>query len=244
MKAPNWKWMLVAVCALLFAGWKLHREPRALVAEGVAAFEAGNFEAAVSHFEQALVEQSVSSAALSTSAKSSATLQRNLALASLRANDLDRAAAAADALAMSGREQDLAWRDFLAGNLAWRRSEMAETEAHGPVPPAGAIERAVAHAEAAQQAWQFAMESQGDWPAAQRNLARVELRLATLREEQLASSGAEDPDVEKIAPPPDMTSAPLDPAEQERLMQQLERLDLQNAKRKAEEQPGQGGYEW
>lgn len=238
MKPPNWKWLLVAVCALSFTGQKLLREPRALVADGVIAFEAGDFQAAVSYFEQALVDQSAASAG------SAAILQRNLALASLRADDLDRAAAAADALAMSGRKQDLAWRDFLAGNLAWRRSEMAETEAHGPVPPAGAIERAVAHAEAAQQAWQFALETQGGWPAAQRNLARVEVRLAALREEQLASSGVEGPDVEKMAPPPDMTSAPLDPAEQERLMQQLERLDLQNAKRMAEEQPEQGGYEW
>lgn len=238
MKTLHWKWVLLASCALSIAGWKLSQQPRVSVTAGVIAFESNDFESALHHFEQALVEQGMASAA------SAATLQRNLALAALRADNLDRAAAAADALASSGRVQDLAWRDFLAGNLAWRRSEKAEIEAHGPVPPAGAIERAVAHAEAAKRAWQFALEAQADWPAAQRNLARVEERLAVLREEQLASSGAEGPDVEKMAPPPDMTSTPLDPADQERLMQQLERLDLQSAKRKAEEQPEQGGYEW
>jgi hypothetical protein len=238
MKKPHLGLALSAAFAFAFASWDLWQQPRSLVATGVQAYAAQDFEGALDSFEQALSEQSQLSTA------SIGALQRNLALTALRAGYLDRATTAADAQASSGHVQDLAWRDFFMGNVSWRRSVLAEIQAHGPVPPAGALERAIAHAEAAQQAWQNALESQSEWSAAQRNLERVAVRLAALREELVAGAGAADPDMESMAPPPEMTSAPLNPADQERLMQQLERLDVQLAKRKAEEQPEQGGYGW
>jgi len=228
-----WWWTWIAFGAALFALWHLRQQPHALTDAGISAYRQGDFVAAKQYFEDALEQQS------------SSTTLRNLALASLQAKDLDRAAEIADRLASSGKTFDLSWRDFLLGNLSWRRSEMAEIEAHGPVPPAGALERAIAHAEAAQEAWQVALQARGEWPEAHRNLQRVESRLLALREEQQASAGNQTPDVEKMSGPQDLTAAPLDPKEQERLMQQLDRLDLQEAARKAEQKPDlRGGLEW
>jgi len=238
MRAPRGTWVVLAACMLLFTARQLVLQPRVLVQAGVLAYQNEDFATAVKKFEQALSPRPPSSQA------GFATLQRNLSLAALRAEDLERAAFAADELATSGRRSDLAWRDFFMGNLAWRRSELAEIEAHGPVPPAGAMERAIGFAEAAQEAWGVALEAQGEWPEAQRNLTRVAERLSILRAELQASAGVGNPEIEKMAAPPDMTAAPLDPAEQERLLQQLERLDMQNAARKAEQQTQQGGYEW
>lgn len=238
MKTPNVAapalWKVVLTCAaLLFSYSQLQQSPHADMNAGMQAYAAEDYPVAKQHFENALAQQS------------SPTALRNLALASMKARDLDRAAQVADQLASSGNTDDLAWRDFLFGNLAWRRSELAEFEAHGPVPPAGALERAIAHAEASLEAWQSALDGRGEWPEALRNTRRAELRLAALREQQQANAGATDPDVEKMNGPPDLNAAPMDPAEQDRLMQQLDRLDLQEAARKAEQQPDlSGALEW
>jgi hypothetical protein len=222
-----------AIVIALFSFWRLQQSPHVDTRAGLSAYAAKDYASAQVHFTAALDKQE------------SATALRNLALANLQAKDLDRAAQVADRLAASGKANDLAWRDFFLGNLAWRRSELAEFEAHGPVPPAGALERAIAHTEAASQAWHSALESREDWPEASRNLQRAELRLALLREEQRANAGAEDSQVEKMNGPPDLNAAPLDPAEQDRLMQQLDRLDLQEAARKAAQKPDLSGVlEW
>jgi hypothetical protein len=233
-KAAPTIWKVVLACAVLLLGyWQLQLSPHAEMNAGLQAYAAEDYSTAKQHFENALAQQE------------SSTALRNLALASLKARDLDRAAQVADQLASSGNPDDLAWRDFLLGNLSWRRSELAEFEAHGPVPPAGALERAIAHAEASLEAWQAALDARGEWPEALRNTQRAELRLTALREEQLANAGATDPNVEKMNGPPDINAAPMDPAEQDRLMQQLDRLDLQEAARKAEQKPDlSGALEW
>jgi len=231
--APKAWQVILTIAGLLFGYWQLQQSPHGEMKAGLEAYASEDYATAKQHFENALAQQS-SSIAL-----------RNLALASLSSKDLDRAAQVADQLANSGKASDLAWRDFFLGNLAWRRSELAEFEAHGPVPPAGALERAIAHAEAALEAWQTALDDRGDWPEALRNTQRAELRITALREEQQANAGATDPNVEKMNGPPDLNAAPMDPAEQERLMQQLDRLDLQEAARKAEQKPDlSGALEW
>jgi hypothetical protein len=232
VKRPRLSWILLALGTLLLAAWQLARQPRALVADGIRAYAQGDFDGAVELFTSA------------QEAWPSSTVQRDLALALFGADDLEGAALAADRLVELGKDEDIAWRDFLLGNIAWRRSGKAEAEAHGPIPPAGSLERAIAQAEAAAEAWQAALDARSSWPAAERNLKLVERRLISLLAEQ-AAAAAEDPDVEHKTIPPDAPTAPMDAAEQERLMRQLERLDLQEAERKAESRPELPGVlEW
>ena len=230
---PRWWWILLVAAISVYAAWDLVRQPRKLVLAGLSAYDQGDFPAAVVHFEQALAR------------RSSAVLLRDLGLAYLQTGDLERAAEAADALAASGRADDLAWRDFLLGNLAWSRSGRAEIQAHGPLPPAGALQRAIAHTVSAREAWQSALESRSDWPAASRNLERADVRLDTLRAEQQADSGAETVAGAPTEALPDRSPAALDPAQQQRLMQQLQRLDLQRALLlTADRAEPEGGWKW
>jgi len=233
MKTLRWWWALGGIVVFAFAAMRLQHEPRGLVAAGVVAYEHGDFAASVRFFEQA-----------GEQAGEHRFAQRNLALAVLAADDLERAAEVVNQLARSGRAVDLQWRDFLLGNISWRRSEIAEVEAHGPIPPAGALERSIAHAIAAQTAWQVALEARGLWPEAERNLARVEHRIATLRAEQQALAASQMDNAENAAATPELAPASLDPDEQEQLLQQLERLDLQREERKVQEPLQQGGFEW
>ncbi|MCP4092106.1 MAG: hypothetical protein GY747_01555 [Planctomycetes bacterium] len=229
---PTWR-VIVLIALLQFSYWQIQQDSHTEMNAGLEAYATEDYQPAKQHFENALAQQSSPEAL------------RNLALACLKSRDLDRAAQVADQIASSGNRNDLAWRDFFLGNLAWRRSELAEFEAHGPVPPAGALERAIAHTEAALQAWQAALETRDEWPEALRNTQRADYRLALLREEQQANAGNADPNVEKMNGPPDLNAAPMDPAEQERLMQQLDRLDLQEAARKAEQKLDlSGALEW
>ncbi|MHC4822836.1 MAG: hypothetical protein ACYTEP_02330 [Planctomycetota bacterium] len=217
---------------LVLLSWHLLRQPRAAWSAAMEAYAAEDYELAYSSFEE--VSKTIDMSRL----------RRNLALSALAAGDLERATLAAEEIARSGAADDLAWRDFLLGNVAWWRSRAAEFEAHGPVPPAGALERAIAFAEQAQSGWQAALERQEEWPQAERNLQRVAARLQALREELAASDGNGETDREQLAPP-DPALPTLDPAQQELLMDQLERLDLQELERRAERRAEpEGGWKW
>lgn len=219
-------WLAAALCA--GTSWLLLQEPRSLVASGIGAYRAGDFATAQARFEEAVAVDP------------SRTSQRNLALAALAAGDVPGARQALEALASRGAEQDLAWRAFLYGNLAWQQSRAAEFEAHGPIPPAGALERAIAFAEQAQEGWEEALERRPGWGEAERNLGRVAERLAALREE--AALGGEGPEREKM-PTPEIPE--LAPEQQLLLMEQLDRLDLQEVERRAEQRPEpEGGWDW
>ncbi|MHC4837983.1 MAG: hypothetical protein ACYTF3_07335, partial [Planctomycetota bacterium] len=209
-------WLKVlAPLALLIAGVVLLLgHPRAEAAAGFAAMETGDPLAAAEAYAAA-VER-----------KPTRTLLRNLALAALAADELDLAEETAERLAVEGGSSyDVAWRDFLLGNLAWRRSERAELLARGPVPPAGALEQAIAQAEAAAEAWKAADEGRGSlWPEAQRNVARAAARLDALRAMAEASESSQPQ-----APP---EPPPLDETRRQDLMQQLERLDRRREERR------------
>lgn len=228
--------LLLALTGLAFGGWRVQQRPTAWVAEGVHAYAEQDFMTAADRFAAAATRSE------------DLRIQRDLALAALAADRLEEAAAAMDRLAQGSAEDGL-WRAFLHGNLAWRRSEQAEVEAHGPVPPAGALERAIAYTEQARDAWKAVPESGSEAPTegdslaakATRNVALAEARLARLRLELDAASG---PDTEKVDDrQPQMQ--PMDPQQQQELMDQIERLDRQEMERRLEEMPEQGqGLDW
>jgi len=197
----------------------------------VAAYRQGAYPQAIEAFTQAAKQQA------------SPTLWRNLALSALAAKEFVIAEDAADRLAASGRAEDIAWRDFLRANVAWQQSLGAEIEAHGPVPPAGALARAIAQTQAATEGWQAAAQREGGWREAEENLTLASARLAQLQAERDAA-GAAGPEQEKMAPPPGATP-PLDNTRRQQLMQQLERLDRQRQQRKeAKPKEPAGEVDW
>jgi hypothetical protein len=209
-------WLKVfAPLALLLVGVVLLLgHPRAEATAGFAAMEAGDPAAAVEAYAAAVEK------------KPTRPLLRNLALAALAADEIDLAKKAAERLGVEGGSaDDVAWRDFLLGNLAWRRSERAELLARGPVPPAGALEQAIAQTEAAAAAWKAADEGRSSlWPEAQRNVVRATARLDALRAMAEASESSQP-----LAPP---EPPPLDETRRQDLMQQLERLDRRREERR------------
>lgn len=209
-----WLKVLAPLALLILGVVLLLGHPRAEAAAGFAAIEAGD-QAAAAEAYAAAVER-----------KPTRTLLRNLALAALAADELELAEEAAERQAVEGGSgDDVAWRDFLLGNLAWRRSERAELLARGPVPPAGALEQAIAQTEAAAAAWKAAEGGSGSlWPEAQNNVARAEARLAALRAMAEASESSQPQ-----APP---EPPPLDETRRQDLMQQLERLDRRREERR------------
>lgn len=220
----------LALLGLFAAAWHLAVFPSTVVEEGVAAYRSGDFAQATRQFRQALDRHPAD------------WLHRNLALSALAAGDLELAARSADALARSGRAAPVAWRDFLLGNIAWRRSELAQFEAQGPVPPAGAMARAIAHTEEAIAAWSAADEGVGSWPAARRNLELAVERLEALtqeREQQQGGAESASTSTPRVDPEP-----PLEQAEVEQMMQRLERMDLERAEQEARRRPAQEVLDW
>src|SRR6185436_14262267 len=72
--------------------------------------------------------------------------------------------------------------EFLQGNVAFSRSERSEFEVRELGADRAALDRAIAQAEAARDAWQRAAASRADWPAARRNVERAQQRLVALEE--------------------------------------------------------------
>lgn len=219
--------------ALLAVGiWRMQARPTQAMADGVAAYVEGDWTTATKRFAEA----SASSEDLR--------IQRNLALAALASDGLEQAVAAADRLAQ-GAMEDVGWRQFLHGNIAWRRSEQAETEAHGPVPPVGALERAVAYTEQARDAWTSVLEgsfSQDLEDAAARNIVLAEQRLDRLRIELEDGNPSSDTETVDDQQP---QLQPMDEQQKQDLMDQIERLDRQEMERRLEDLPEQGrGLDW
>jgi hypothetical protein len=106
----------------------------------------------------------------------SAELLYDQALAALRAGDL--AAADAALARMSGL---VPLRDFLRGNVAFARCELAARQAQTAEAEPFAFEVAIAHAKTARGAWQDAAMSRPDWPEARRNVERAGLAIAKLQ---------------------------------------------------------------
>lgn len=225
-------WTFGAIVLLAIGLWRLQQHPKQWMAEGVTAYEAEDFAAAADAFTSAALKSD------------HLLVQRNLGLASLAADRLEGAVAAADRLGQGGAE-DVAWRLFLHGNIAWRRSEQAETEAHGPVPPAGALELAIAFTDQAHETWTAVVD--GDFPVplregAARNAALAQQRLDRLRRE--LEDGNQTSDTEKVDDQQPQLQ-PMDEQQKQDMMDQIERLDRQELERRLEDMPEQGrGLDW
>lgn len=209
VQSAPWWWAWLPLSAAVLCGWWLYRAPYGSTQAGVEAYLAGDAATAVAHFQEALAMQESPAA------------WKNLALAALAKEDWEQVDAALAGLVASGTQEDLAWRDFLLGNVAWRQSERAEAEANGPIPPAGALERAIALTESAREAWLAAKEGLNFWKEATANVALADERLAYLQE--IAALDPESPETQKLPPPP----PPVEPEREDEMMQQLERMKKQ-----------------
>lgn len=151
--------------------------------EGMRAYEEGRFADAVRLFLAAEAD---------LGEDAPAELLHDLALAALRADDLLLAESSAEKAAVRGGARLAPQRDFILGNVAFKRCLKAEVlggrvEA-GPV----ALDAAILHAETAAGSWQRAAISRADWPEARRNVERALLKLEALkkvREERRKKQG-------------------------------------------------------
>ena len=123
------------------------------VRTGERAYREGRFQEALDAFAKA------ESAAGS---RASPELLHNQALAALRAGDLSRAEECArkGATLEGGRLSALA--DFLLGNAAFSRCEIAEVQASSAEAEPFAFDVAISQAENARNAWERAVVSRGD----------------------------------------------------------------------------------
>ncbi|MCA8970681.1 MAG: hypothetical protein KDC95_12885, partial [Planctomycetes bacterium] len=102
------------------------------------------------------------------------------ALAALELGDLSLVATAAEAMAARGGPDWFGLRDFLLGNAAFRSGERSEAEATLIEADPTALDLAIDQIRRAKNAWADATSSRDDWPAARRNLARANIKLAIL----------------------------------------------------------------
>lgn len=168
-----------AVAALLVAACLgLGADP---FAEGVRAYRDGRYEDA--HAAFAAAEADAGHGA-------SAGLLHDLALAALRIGRLREAEWSAEKAVVRGGAAFAGFRDFVFGNAAWLRCQQAVAEAGLVDPDPTAFTRAITHGEAARDAWIAAATSRTDWPAARRNVERVQRALEELRDRKAAADAA------------------------------------------------------
>lgn len=160
--------------------------------EGVAQYRAGRFEEAHAAFVAECEAEGEDAGA---------ELLYNRALAALRIGNLTDAEAAAEQCAAA--DPDFRIRaDFLLGNAAYARCVMAEQQAATVEAEPFAFEIAIRFGEKARDLWIRAALSRDDWPAARRNLERVQLLLDSLR-------GRKNDAERKKAPRPEPNPKPL-----------------------------------
>lgn len=175
-------------------------------------YEAGRYAEALAAFDAAV--EAAGDAA-------SAQLLYDQALAGVRVGryrEAEAAARRAQAAAQGARIAPLC--DFVLGNAAYLRSQVAEAEANRPGGEPTAHEWAVASAVDALAAWRRAAASRADWPEARRNVERALLRLKRLREQKAGGRGRieipRDPPADPTPPPRDpQPGEPRDPLETE-----------------------------
>lgn len=158
---------VVLCCFLLLSG-----DP---FADGMRAYAEGRYPDAVKAFLAAEAEHGDAA---------SPELLHNLSLAALRADELRMAESSAEKAAVRGGASFVPIRDFILGNVAFKRCLKAEVLAGrveaGPV----ALDAAILHAETAVRSWQRAATSRDDWPEARRNVERALLKLDALKKER------------------------------------------------------------
>jgi hypothetical protein len=162
--------------------------------DGLAAYREGRFEDAHRLLGAALRDAGPSAAP---------ELAADAALAALRAGAAEDATAAAkDAIARGG--PDLAgFAEFVRGNAAFAKCDLAEAQARLPESEPFAFDVAIRWANVAREAWIAAASSRGDWPEARRNVERANLRLEALtRAKADAEAQRRRPGPPKIRPKP------------------------------------------
>ncbi len=166
--------------------------------EGVALYESGRFAEAYGEFVAECEAEGKDA---------SAELLHNRALAALRVGNLSDAEASSERAASAGDEQMRVWADFLRGNAAFARCEMAERQAGTVEAEPFAFEIAIRFGEKARDLWMSAAMSRPDWPEARRNVERVLVKLESLR-------GRKREAEQKKTPRPEPQPKPLpDPGE-------------------------------
>jgi tetratricopeptide (TPR) repeat protein len=162
--------------------------------DGRAHYEAGHFAEAQAAFDEAVT---------AAGDGASAVLLYDQALAAVRTG---RYRAAEEAVRRAreapGADDLVPLLDFVLGNVAWLRSEVAEAEANRPGGEPTAHEWAVASTVDALAAWRRAAASRDDWPEARRNVERALLRLDRLREQKAGGSRRVDVPVPRTDTPP------------------------------------------
>jgi len=130
-------------------------------------------------------------------------LAADAALAALRAGAADEATAAAKEAAARGDAAVAAFAEFVRGNAAFAKCDVAEAQARLPESEPFAYDVAIRWAAAARDAWIAAARSRDDWPEARRNVERANLRLAELtRAKADAEAQRKRPGPPKIRPKP------------------------------------------
>jgi len=143
------------------------------------------------------------------------------AVAAYTAGDAQAAEIAAEKAAAQGGAAFAARRDFLLAATALQRSLAEEARSSMPGAAFAAYDRALAAAIEARGGWRQALlRRDEDWPAARRNLERVEARIAALQSKREAA--LRDPSASR--PPP---AQPEPQAANERLLERLGKQELQ-----------------
>ncbi len=221
-------------------------------AAGLRAYRAGRFAEALAAFTEA--EARAGDAATPE-------LLYDKALSALRAARFSEAESAAGAAAVRGGPEFTGLRDFLLGNVAFARCELAAAQASGPEAEPFAFDVALGQAERARLSWQRAALSRPDWPEARRNVERALLRLEELKQarEEARKRSEEQKKLEQPpeppAPPPteeearaiEAQVAELSPREVQELLARLgakekEKLALRRARRN--DQPIEVEKDW
>ncbi len=150
------------------------------------------------------------------------------ALSALRTGALVEAELAVEKLVARGGLDFAPERDFVLGVTAFVRCERAEAQASGPEAEPFAFDVAIAHAEAAQAAWQRAAIARGDWPEARRNLVRAMNKLDELRKKRQAAIERKRKDQRPDSKPkPSEEEAPRDSDGQPKEIEPAPRLEPQ-----------------
>ncbi len=113
--------------------------------------------------------------------RASPELSWNDALAALQAGDFRAAEAAAEQAALQGGVRFAKLRDFLLGNTAFARCELAAKQAAGPEAEPFAFDVAIAYAETARRQWERCAIDGVEGSAARRNVERAVAKADALR---------------------------------------------------------------
>jgi hypothetical protein len=151
------------------------------------------------------------------------------ALASLRGGDLRGAEGRARRAAAEGGPEYEALADFVKGNVAFARCELADEQASTAEAEPFAFDVAINYGKAALANWSRAAATRDDWPAARRNAERALLKIAELEKKKAAARRKRkkaDPDPQpqpRPVPPPKPRPDPQEATQDQPQLKELTR---------------------